>query len=232
LDAAGCLAIYQRSYRLRLRRCLGEQFPATRHALGDDLFYDFADEYLRDCPSDSYTLYDLGRRFSGWLASSRPDAEQTPDGREGWIDFLIDLADYEWTLFRLFDAPGHEGRPWPEADCDDRFLALQPCLALAEYRYPVAWYFHAVRAESAVEPPRPAPSYHVILRRDFQMATFPVSAIHYRFLRGVEAKGNVAAALEDMAEWSKTPLAAVRQSWLDQVKAPWLGAGFFVRRQD
>ncbi|MFP3656554.1 DNA-binding domain-containing protein, partial [Burkholderia sp. SIMBA_052] len=63
LSASACLAIYQRSYILRLRKCLEEQFPASYHALGAALFADFADEYLRACPSDSYTLHELGRRF-------------------------------------------------------------------------------------------------------------------------------------------------------------------------
>ena len=75
LPAAACLAIYQRSYILRLRKCLEEQFPACRHALGAGLFADFADEYLRACPSDSYTLHELGRRFPQWLQDSRPDVQ-------------------------------------------------------------------------------------------------------------------------------------------------------------
>ena len=228
LDAAGCLAIYQRSYRLRLRCCLGEQFPATRHALGENLFYDFADEFLRDCPSESYTLYDLGQRFPGWLEKSRPDAERSPEEREDWIDFLVDLARYEWTLFRLFDAPGHEGQPWPDRDCDDSRLVLQPCLALGKYRYHVAAYYHAVRDGNAPELPALATSFVVILRRDYRTATFPVSAFHFRFLRQVQERGNVASALESMAEWSGRPLAEVRRSWREEVKAPWVEAGFFV----
>jgi len=144
LDAAGCLAIYQRSYILRLRQCLVEQFPATCYALGDALFNDFADDYLRSCPSDSYTLYELGRRFPLWLEQTRPDRD-LPE-REDWIDFMVDLAHYERELFHLFDAPGHEGQPWPNSNIDDSTLILQPALVLAQYRYPVAWYYHEVRA--------------------------------------------------------------------------------------
>ena len=42
LSASERLAIYQRSYISRLRLCLAEQFPASRHALGADLFDQFA----------------------------------------------------------------------------------------------------------------------------------------------------------------------------------------------
>lgn len=228
LDAAACLAIYQRSYILRLRSCLGEQFPATRHALGRALFDDFADEYLRACPSDSYTLYELGRRFAGWMEDTRPDRDLPEDEREGWIDFMVDLARYERELFRLFDAPGHEGRPWPDASCDDAALILQPCLTLAHYRYPVAPYYHEIRAGRSPAFPEAAPSHVVILRRDHQTFTYPVTPLHLRFLERVRDLGDIHRALADIAAWTQRPLDAVARSWTRDVRRPWIEAGFFV----
>src|ERR1044072_8979402 len=73
LSSSACLAIYQRSYILRLRKCLEEQFPASYHALGAALFAEFADEYLRASPSDSYTLHELGRRCPEWVSQNCPD---------------------------------------------------------------------------------------------------------------------------------------------------------------
>jgi hypothetical protein len=109
LDAAMRLSVYQRSYVSRLVQCLSEQFPALCHALGEALFADFARAYLRDEPSESHTLYDLGRRFPGWLEASRPDRDRPAGEREDWIDFMVDLARYERELFRLFDAPVSPG---------------------------------------------------------------------------------------------------------------------------
>lgn len=229
LAAAACLAIYQRSYILRLRLCLGEQFPATRHALGQALFDDFADAYLRACPSDSHTLYDLGRRFPQWLQQSRPDRDQPEDLREDWIDFMVDLAQYERELFRLFDAEGHEGCAWPDASTDDRLLVLQPCLVLARYGYAVAGYYHEVRAGRSPAFPPKAPSQVVILRRDEQTATYPVSPLHHRFLCAVQRHGEVPRALADIAAWSGRPLEAVIHSWTTEVRRAWIDAGFFVR---
>lgn len=230
LDAASCLAVYRRSYVLRLRRCLAEQFPATRHALGEALFDDFADAYLRDCPSDSPTLYALGRRYADWLESQRPDRDCSDDAREDWIDFLVDLARYERELFHLFDAPGHEPQSWPTESAPDADLQLQPCLALAEYRYPVAWYYHEVRAGRSPAFPPAAASPLVLLRRDYQTTTYPLSALHYRFLQRLQNGGSIAAALADIAEWTGRPLAAVQASWQQEVRGAWLAAGFFVLR--
>jgi Putative DNA-binding domain len=230
IDAADCLAIYRRSYILRLRRCLAEQFPATRHALGEPLFDAFADDYLRDCPSDSTTLYELGRRYTVWLQSNRPDRDLPEEEREDWIDFLVDLATYERELFRLFDAPGHEGGCWPDASAADADLRLQPCLTLAEYRFPVAWYYHEVRAGRSPAFPPPEVSCVVMLRRDYHTTTYPVSALHYRFLGLLHEYASVDAALQDIAAWTQRDLSVVRQSWQGEVRQAWIDAGFFVAR--
>ncbi len=230
MDARAQLAIYQRSYILRLAKCLAEQFPAMVHALGAPLFDDFAREYLAACPSDAYTLYELGRRLPAWLAESRPDRDLAADEREDWIDFLVDLARYERELFRLFDAPGHEGGVWPTGHEADAQLVLQPCLALAQYRYPVAWYYHEVRHARSPGFPPAHPSYVVIARRNYLTATFPLNPVHYQFLCGLQKLGSVDGALAAVALEFKRPLAQVRDSWHATVRESWMRAGFFIAR--
>lgn len=228
LNASACLAIYQRSYILRLRQCLAEQFPATQYALGEELFTDFADCYLADCPSNSYTLYDLGNRFADWLQANRPDRDAAVDDKEDWIDFMVDLASYECELFRLFDAPGHEGNAWPALDVADDNLVLQPCLSLTTYRYPVAWYYHEIRAGRHPAFPPQADCCNLILRRDYQTATFPVTPVHFRFLQSLASGKKISEALIEIAHWTEQPLEIVKQSWEREVRGAWIAAGFFI----
>jgi hypothetical protein len=47
LGARERLALYSRAYHRRLADCLRESYPGLRHALGHELFDDFAQEYLR-----------------------------------------------------------------------------------------------------------------------------------------------------------------------------------------
>jgi Putative DNA-binding domain len=232
MEAHAQLAIYQRSYILRLAKCLAEQFPALVHALGAPLFDDFAREYLAACPSDAYTLYELGRRLPAWLEASRPDRDLAADEREDWIDFMVDLARYERELFRLFDAPGHEGGVWPTSEAADADLVLQPCLALAQYRYPVAWYYHEVRHGRSPEFPLAHPSCMAIARRNYLTATFPLNPVHYQFLCALHQLGSVDEALAAVASEFKRPLAEARGSWDTAVRALWIGAGFFIARGD
>ena len=130
------LGVYQRSYFLRIASCMREQFPALCHALGEGLFNDFVAEYIREAPPESYTLYDLGRRFPGFLNYTRPDKDAPEDEREVWIDFMIDLARFERQVFVMFDAPGNEGNPYADPETPDDALRLQPCFDLGHFRFP------------------------------------------------------------------------------------------------
>jgi hypothetical protein len=230
LSARARLGVYQRSYILRLQKCLAEQFPALCHALGEGLFIDFAREYLRAHPSTSHSLYDLGDGFPDWLEANRPDRDEPDDQRESWIDFMVDLARYEHALFRLFDAPGHEGQPWPTPAVDDDDLVLQPCFDLVASRYPVASYYHEVSQGRAPELPPREDAWVAIVRRDYLTRSFPITAVHHRFLSTVRCTGAISTALTELAETSGQPLPRVRQSWTERVRHAWLAAGFFVTR--
>lgn len=228
LSAAECLGIYQRSYILRLARCLAEQFPALCHALGNDLFDQFARRYLQRYPSNSYTLYDLGARFPDFLEEDRPDRDA--DEQESWIDFMIDLARYEWTHFSLFDAPGHEGKPWPTEDTPDERLVLQSGLALGYYRFPVGWYYHAIKNNPHVGFPPARDSWAVLVRKDYRVTTYPITQLHFQFLRALQASGQVARALRCISDQNARPMGQVTESWTEQIRGRWIAAGFFTER--
>ncbi|HTU12061.1 MAG TPA: DNA-binding domain-containing protein [Allosphingosinicella sp.] len=191
LGAAAGLAIYRRGYVLRIAACMREQFPALCHALGRALFEDFVADYIRDCPPERHTLYDLGRRFPDWLEEHRPDA----DAREAWVDFMIDLARFEYATFAMFDAEGNEGRPFASADTPDSALRLQPAFALGAYGFPVAGYYHAVRRGETPSLPPPAPCHVALVRTDYVTRTLPLSEPQHAFLAALLAGRDVEAAL-------------------------------------
>lgn len=228
LNATERLAIYQRSYYLRILKCMREQFPALCHALGTELFTDFAREYLQARPPESYTLYDLGRRFPSYLEETRPD--RGAEGREIWIDFLADLARFERQLFVMFDAPGHEGKPYAHEGVPDGRLRLQPCFALGDYRFPVAWYYHQVRYGKGPPLPPQERSFVALVRKDYITHTVGLSAQHYTFLAALEQGKSVEEALELVTQSLAMRIESVVQSWRapDGVRKRWIEAGFFV----
>ncbi len=230
LNGDECLAIYQRSYYLRILKCMREQFPALCHALGEELFTDFAREYLRAHPPESYTLYDLGRRFPGYLAETRPDRDAAAAHRESWIDFMIDLATFERQVFVMFDAPGHEGKPFAGAGVADNQLRLQPCFALGAYQFPVAWYYHEVRKGNDPQFPPHETSFVALVRKDYLTRTLLLSQSHYIFLTALAESGSVEHAISAVARQLAVPPDDVRQSWWaqDGIRQRWIKAGFFI----
>lgn len=226
LDPASGLAIYQRGYFLRLAACMREQFPALCHALGRALFDDFVADYIRDCPPERHTLYDLGSRFAGWMATKRPDG----DAREAWIDFVIDLTRFEYAVFTMFDAEGNEGRPFATMETPDEALRLQPAFSLGSYGFPVAEYYHAVRRGENPLLPAHAPSHFALVRTDYVTRTVPLSETHHAFLAEMLAGGSVEAALAEIGARHGLDPQRVSSSWddVEGSRARWIEWGFFV----
>jgi Putative DNA-binding domain len=229
LTAAAGLGVYQRGYFLRIASCMREQFPALCHALGRPLFDDFVSDYIRDRPPESHTLYDLGRRFPAWLAESRPDRELPEARREPWIDFMIDLARFERQVFAMFDAPGHEGKPFACADSRDERLRLQPCFGLGAFGFPVAAYYHSVRLEQAAPLPPAGRSFAALVRTDYVTRTIPLSEVQYLFLDAMTSGGGVQAGAEAAARHVGVDVEWVRLSWHSSgERRRWIDWGFFI----
>ncbi|BDX06302.1 DNA-binding domain-containing protein [Planctobacterium marinum] len=228
LSPAQCLSIYQNGYITRLTKCLAEQFPALNTALGESLFEQFAQLFLTEYPSNSYTLYDLGKRFALFLETNRPDKEQTE--KESWIDFMVELARYEQLHFSLFDAPGHEGKEWPALNTPDEKLVLQPCLALAHYQYPVGWYYHNCKQNSDCAFPAKENSWIVLVRKDFYVTTYPLTQVHFEFLKKLQETSSISHALEHISQLTREPYSKVYDSWQSDVKTRWLKSGFFISK--
>ncbi|VAW55788.1 hypothetical protein MNBD_GAMMA07-1988 [hydrothermal vent metagenome] len=229
-NAAARLSIYQHAYILRLCKCLEDQFPALCHALGKPLFNDFTCEYLRAYPSNSYTLYELGMRFTDFLKENRPDKNQA--SREVWIDFILNLAHYEYELFRLFDAPGNEGKTWPCATISDEHLILQPCFSIASYNFPVAAYYHQVRDATNPSLPPKQNAYVAISRKDYITSSFPVNYVHYLFLTTLRDCENISQSIDQVAHTLKRSVTDVKHSWQNDVRQVWLNSGFFVDKRE
>lgn len=225
LAPAQRLAIYQRGYYARLLQCLEGQYKALCHALGKELFDDFARDYLKAHPSHSPTLSELGAHFPDFLENTRPDKDEVE--KESWIDFMVDLARFEWQLYRVFDAPGHEGKPYADASVPDESLRLQPCFFLYQYRFPVDAYYHAVARGEDPDIPAAKARYLAICRKDYSIGIFSLLAPQYVFLTEVAKGSGIKTALKSTATAFDSPETAAQQAWATW-KTNWCPAGFFM----
>lgn len=209
LTALERLEIYNRAYRARLLECFRVEFPALRHACGEELFRLFVDSYLDAQPPHSYTLGRLGEGFVAYLRTSRPDADFAEDERWPWADFLVELATLERTRLEVYDGEGAEGRGLLSANDllgmpRSAFLALQietvPGLCLLDMRYPVDEYLLAFRRGEEPSIPDPDPCALAIHRHDWVVRLNRLLPGESDLLAALQEGETVGRAIERVAE--------------------------------
>src|SRR5271157_5419245 len=136
------LEIYNRQYWFRVLAALAEDFEGLRLIIGDRQFEKLSIAYLRDCPSQSFTLRNLGSRLEQWLRSH-------PEFIAGVEDIALDMVRLEWAEIEAFD---EAAKPkLTEADLaalgPDPQFDLQPYLRLLNLQYPVDQMLVAIRSE-------------------------------------------------------------------------------------
>jgi hypothetical protein len=165
LAPAERLAIYHGMYLLRMEEALASDYPALKHFLGDEAFFDLVRDYVQVHPSKSFSLNPLGQHFPGFVKSTtglkRPD-------------FCHELARLEWAVAQAFDGP-------ETARLSEEAIAAVPPEAwesarlkpvgtfhLASFRYPVNDYLQTVLDENHDHPKaRLKDSWIALYRRDF-----------------------------------------------------------------
>lgn len=229
------LNVYANAYYARLLECLSEEYPALRHAVGEDAFGGFALGYLQRFPSISHTLADLGRDFPRYLAETRPARQSAETGTADWADFLIDLSLLERTYSEVFDGPGPERgdflKPvellaidpadWPHA----RLVPLGS-FRLLSLRFPAHEYASQVRRQGQAVPPAATPTWLAITRRDYIVRRYPLSLDQYTLLLALSQGRSVGQAIEQVAAQSSDDLESLAARLRDWFRI-WTAAPLF-----
>ena len=136
------IEIYNRVYWFRILLSLAEDFPGLRAIIGQERFDKLLVAYLVDCPSESFTLRNLGSRLATWL----PDHPEFARRKER---LALDMVRLEWTDIDVFDSA--ELPKLTEEDLrnlgEDPSFHFQPYLRLLELAYPVDDFLLKVRGK-------------------------------------------------------------------------------------
>lgn len=224
LTAQEHLGIYQRSYIARLRNCMSQQFSALEYALGEDLFCAFADDYLASKPSKNYNLSFLGAHFAEYMENNRPDINE--DVKEEWIDFMIELARFEYEIGVLFEAKAEEDYQLATIDTPEDKLQLVPIFELFKFRFPVRNYYSEFKNGKQPNFPLEKESYCVVLRHKFKLAVYDLHKEQYDFLSFLKKQGNIDTAKKLFKVQYKESNALFEQVWSSWNKR-WIEANFF-----
>jgi len=159
------LEIYNRQYWFRVITAVAEDFPALNAALGSEAFDDLVLAYLRENPSSSFTLRNLGSRLPEWL-------QNHSEFTSGNHDLAMDIARLEWAYVEAFDRaaiPPVNGADFAGFDGETK-LNLQPHLQLLDLKYPVDELVLAVHRETG---PSDIMSNAISERRETSEAALP-----------------------------------------------------------
>jgi hypothetical protein len=136
------LEIYNRQYWFRVIAAVAEDFPALNAVMGEKAFNSLVLAYLRDNPSTSFTLRNLGSLLPQWLTEHREFGQRRRR-------LLLDVARLEWAYVEAFDRAALA--PLTALDLvglgADSRLSLQPHIQLLELNYPVDELVLAVHRE-------------------------------------------------------------------------------------
>jgi hypothetical protein len=137
------LEIYNRQYWFRLYTSFEEDFPGLEAILGRAKFEPLMRAYLTECPSESFSLRNLGSRLEQWL-------NEHPTYIEPHAALALDMVRLEWAHIEAFDSAAEPLLDPDElASIDEHSrLAMQPYLRVLELRYPVEDLLIAVRSEN------------------------------------------------------------------------------------
>jgi hypothetical protein len=132
LTATGRLDIYHRQYWYRILDSFNEDFPGLYALLGARAFQRLSRAYLKDCPSQSFTLRNLGSRLEAWLT-------EHPEFAGANLALALDMVRLEWAHIEAFDNAERKALG-PEDLLElgpELILALQPYVRVLELQYPV-----------------------------------------------------------------------------------------------
>lgn len=239
------LEIYNRVYWFRILSSLAEDFPGLRAVIGQKNFDNLLRAYLLDCPSESFTLRNLGSRLEVWLRDRRQFAPRRHR-------IALDMIRLEWADIDVYDSA--ELPKLTEADLrrlgEDPVFHFQPYLRLLDLAYPVDDLLLAIRAQEEesesdvasnvvleratqkrrkhIVLPRPKKVYLAVHRQKMIVYFKRLEPEAFALLRALQAGKPLSEAIEASVNWSNRDIAHVTgnvRGWF----ANWSSLGWFCR---
>ncbi len=202
LNPTQALAIYQRAFTARLLDCLRADFPILRQHLGDQLFHQFATEYLKAFPPNSYSLFDLGEHFADYLQQTCPDLSSLDEADQMIYLLPIEIATAERMRVSALRAKGTEGLTLLEPDYHHlpqlkRISLTSPevCSVMTAQ----ASLLHLLNQNSIEQNSEGCRRiYLAISRCNYRVTTDPIEQWQYDFLRVLNEAHPSSIFLEDL----------------------------------
>lgn len=238
------LEIYNRQYWFRLYSSFEEDFPGLKAVIGTAKFEILMRDYLTDCPSESFTLRNLGSRLVEWLEKH---AEYIEPRRQ----LAMDMARLEWAHIEVFDSAEEELLDADDlaAIDDDSPLRLQPYLRVLELHYPVDDLLIQLRSDNGSDDAssnnasaarktkhvrrvamlEPEEIFLAVHRHQNSVYYKHLPREDFRLLQSLLAGDSISHAIDVALEGSRLP-EEQHGAFLKEAFASWAALGWFTRQ--
>jgi hypothetical protein len=187
------LQIYQGMYPLRMEEAMASDYPALKHFLGDQEFFDLVREYVQVYPSRNASLNPLGQHL--------PEFVKTATGLKR-PDFCHELARLELAVAQAFDGPEtarlseEQIAAVPPEAWEGARLKPVDTFRLLSFRYPVNQYLQTVLDENHDHPKaRLKDSWVAVYRRDYVVYRLDLSRAAHDLLADLAGGMPLGAAI-------------------------------------
>lgn len=240
------LEIYNRVYWFRLLSSLADDYPGLRAVIGQRNFDKLLVAYLRDCPSESFTLRNLGSRLEPWLLDH-------PEFAPHRHRIAVDMVRLEWADIEAFDGkaePALRPEDLSASAGPNLRLKLQPYIQLLDLRYPVDDLLLEVRKDDeetefasnvfqerrkhkrvqAVAKLKPAEIYLVVHRVDYIVYFRRIDREEFLILSALRQGKPLGKAIEiafRKSSLARQERASSVQTWFQH----WAALGWFCRTE-
>lgn len=214
------MLIYRNMYLLRMEEALSIDYPAVKHCLGQERFFELVDRYVQVHPSRSYTLDHLGHHFADFVKQD-PLADEYPG--------LGELTRLEEAMCQVFAAV--EVKPLTPADMARvnpqewaaSVLKPVPALRLLELQYSANDYYRSFNADEDCEPMVSGRNFVVVWRESFRVWRMPLDEPAYRLLQMLCEGRTLGEAVVSLMQTS----AELEEQQVFEWFSSWIGEGMF-----
>lgn len=223
LSSSDCLDVYRRMYVDRVEVLLGREHPATRAALGDELFNALVRDYLETSPASAHVLTKAGERLPDYLSETR----LLPREKAAWI---AELAALERSLARAAAADSDETltaeelSELPLEHWESARLEAAPSLELHAFEHRIDELYDAWQRTGEVEAPLRRGQWLAIFRQGSQVQRVAMTRRAWLVLAGLCAGRPLASAFHD--PFGATSRAATQRRVRAWLRA-WITNGLF-----
>ena len=190
------IAIYRNNVFSNYRRVLGNVYPVIQRLVGEEFFTAMSDAYIHATPSHSGDVRNYGATFAEFIGTY-PSALQ--------LVYLHDVAQIEWACHQILNQPDSANfdvvklAQIPPDQLAQSHIELCAASALVSSSYPAIKIWQTNQPDYAGDDNidlDAGAEYGLVLREQFSVTLYPLSAAEFEFLSLLSQHKTLAEALQ------------------------------------